>query len=945
MADRTQPRSLSTSSVSSFSSTPALSSPSSSSPTENTAPSTPLTSSLRSSPSLKSNLPLDADIFAPPFLPATLQETDPDRNGPCLPLSLPQLPVNATPLEVAHADRETPDNWVKRNPALVRLTGKHPFNCEAKLDSLFDAGFLTPAHLHFVRNHGAVPHVPSDTALDWSLRIHGLVQRELTLTIPQLSQLFPVITLPVTLVCAGNRRKEQNVVQKTLGFSWGAAGISTALWTGVYLADVLKYVKPLRGQAKHVVFEGGDGLPNGPYGTSQRLSWAANKDRGMLIAWAMNGLPLEPDHGFPVRLVVPGQIGGRSVKWLKRIEISDRESQHHLHFWDNKLLPTQVMPDQARAEKHWWYDPRYIITELNVNSAIAKPDHNEKLAVSKTFSADSDVPSYALRGYAYAGGGRRITRVEISLDEGDTWTLADVEYPEDRFREICHSNPIYGTLDLTERDTSFCWCFWTFKVRYDVLAQCGALMVRAMDESNALQPRNMYWHALGMMNNWWFRVAVHKSVEEDKIVLQFEHPTLAGTASGGWMERMKNVGQDITKPSFGERFTASITNATPRAPQAQQITLTKPGVTRKITSDELKRQDREHPWFVVNGEVYDGTGFLNEHPGGGDSILLVAGEDASEDFMAIHSPEGRTKLAEFHIGTLADAMAKDKDTEEGPATSDTDIFLHRAKWKQVKLCNIEQVNHDSYLYRFALPHETQPLGLPVGQHVFVRLKRKDTGEIVQRAYTPVSEEGAVGFIEFLIKVYFPTPSFPAGGKMTTGFHQLVIGDIVELKGPLGSFIWTGCGVARWRGVERKAREVGMVCGGSGITPILQVLRSILHDSSHTTTKIWLISANKTEVDILCRAELDRLYATHGHGAEGRFRLHYVLSNPPQPHDVWTESGGSVGRVDASLMRTHLPAPSEEALVLVCGPDAMINQAIRPGMESLGWNAERCLVVF
>jgi len=106
-----------------------------------------------------------------------------------------------------------------------------------------------------------------------------------------------------------NLRTEQNVVRKTLGFNWGAAAVPTALWTGVYLADVLEYVRPRRGQAKHVVFEGADNLPNGPYGTSQRLSWAVNKDRGMLIAWAMDRLPLEPDHGFPVRFVVLGQIG------------------------------------------------------------------------------------------------------------------------------------------------------------------------------------------------------------------------------------------------------------------------------------------------------------------------------------------------------------------------------------------------------------------------------------------------------------------------------------------------------------------------------------------------------------------------------------------------------------------------------------------------------------
>ena len=123
------------------------------------------------------------------------------------------------------------------------------------------------------------------------------------------------------------------MLRKSLGFDWGSAGLSTALWTGVYLADVLAYVRPLRSLgAKYVVFEGGDSLPDGPYGTSQRLTWSESREKGFLIgrllrpvtgvltylfrhvAWAMNGQPLKPDHGFPIRMVIPGQIGGRSVK-------------------------------------------------------------------------------------------------------------------------------------------------------------------------------------------------------------------------------------------------------------------------------------------------------------------------------------------------------------------------------------------------------------------------------------------------------------------------------------------------------------------------------------------------------------------------------------------------------------------------------------------------------
>ena len=77
------------------------------------------------------------------------------------------------------------------------------------------------------------------------------------------------------------------------------------------------------------------------------------------LTFSPHTLSLEPDHGFPLRLVVPSQIGGRSVKWLNRIELSDIESQHHLHFHDNKVLPMPVGPDKARAQKEWWYDPRY----------------------------------------------------------------------------------------------------------------------------------------------------------------------------------------------------------------------------------------------------------------------------------------------------------------------------------------------------------------------------------------------------------------------------------------------------------------------------------------------------------------------------------------------------------------------------------------------------------
>ncbi|GAA5913630.1 uncharacterized protein JCM6883_004028 [Sporobolomyces salmoneus] len=907
-------------------------------------------------------LSFDSEIGLPsPFYPPSLAQIEDypnDPNAPALPESYPELPPSIRSLNLQETDaqtKETPDGWIIRDSKLVRLTGKWPFNCEAPLPDLWQSGFLTPTQLFYVRNHGVVPRVTRDEAANWSFDISGLVENPCTLTLADLidPSKFQTVTLPVTLVCAGNRRKEQNVVSKSLGFSWGPAGLSTALFTGVYLADVLAYARPRNegtiGQegfkrAEHVIFEGAEDLPNGKYGTSQRLRWARMREKGMLLAWAMNGEALEPDHGFPLRLVVPGQIGGRSVKWLKKIEVSDKESQHHLHFWDNKVLPTTLSAEQARAERDWWYDPRYIINDLNVNSAIARPAHDEKLTVSPNLAEET----YKIEGYVYAGGGRRVTRVEVTLDEGDSWALADIRYPEDQYRTLPYEGRVWGSIDLTDRDECFCWAFWSLELPISKLVDASSIAVRGMDESLALQPSNMYWNPTGMMNNWWFRVAIHQSLDSNnQTVLTFEHPTMPGLQPGGWMERMKEAGIDPLKPEFKEKNSSSLDQGPNKTldkvvSKKPQVVMTKPGVDRKITMDEVRAQgsSEETPWFIVHGEVYDGTGFLKDHPGGGESITLVAGEDASEDFMAIHSIDAKLRLADFHIGTLVKEEEPVQSSAVAVSSGPDPIFLSKSKWKPAELVSIERINHDSRIYRFALEDPSQPLGLPTGQHVYARLRRKpsstEEGELVQRAYTPVSLSNAKGFIDLLIKVYFPTPGFPTGGKMTLGFEELVVGDKIEFKGPLGSFEWLGGGRARWRGVERKPRQIGLICGGSGITPILQVLRGIVHDETDTETKLFLLNANKTEADILLRTELDSLVELAG---EHRYRQHLVLSRATEDWKF------SKGRINRQLLQDHLPQSGDkDDLILICGPDPMIQMA-KEELAELGWDVPNQLVVF
>jgi nitrate reductase (NAD(P)H) len=281
-----------------------------------------------------------------------------------------------------------------------------------------------------------------------------------------------------------------------------------------------------------------------------------------------------------------------------------------------------------------WKDERYAIYDLSVNSAIAFPAHDERIPLS-------ELPAkYNAQGYAYGGGGRRITRVDISLDKGKSWRLASIDYTEDRYRDAKEQDLYGGALDMSWRESSFCWCFWNLEIPFEDIRNSQDIFVRAMDESMNLQPRDMYWSVLGMMNNPWFRVVVH--VDDNEV--RFEHPTQPALMPGGWMERIKKAGGNLTNGVWGERLGGEEEAVVEDKPA--DIKMTRDGVDKVVTIDELRKHDTgEQPWFVVNGEVYDGTKFLEGHPGGAQSIISSAGLDASEEFMAIR------KFTSGHIWT------------------------------------------------------------------------------------------------------------------------------------------------------------------------------------------------------------------------------------------------------------------------------------------------------
>jgi len=398
----------------------------------------------------------------------------------------------------AKYDANNPDKWVPRDERLCRLTGIHPFNCEAPLSVLRESKFLTPATLHYVRNHGICPK------LCWSshsIEITGLVDRPIKLTMDELVKL-PKISVPVTLNCAGNRRKEQNLIQKGIGFHWGCAAASTVVWTGVPLREVLKYVG-IQDKAQWINFASPKGeVPAGDttYGASHARNVCMNPARPCMLAFMMNGELLHPDHGYPVRLLMPGYIGGRMIKWLSYISVTEEEGDEHSHYhwYDNRVFPKHIDSKEKATEENIWKDPAYTINDRNIQSAIWSPAHCAKIKVANG--------SFTVRGYAYAGAGRPVHRVEVTMNNGQNWRVAKIE----RFEKPDQ----YGQC--------WCWVFWSLEIPINVLANCGEFAVRAWDDSQNAQPERPTWNLMGMMTHSWFRVKVH-NLENGEI--WFEHPT------------------------------------------------------------------------------------------------------------------------------------------------------------------------------------------------------------------------------------------------------------------------------------------------------------------------------------------------------------------------------------------------------------------------------------
>lgn len=259
------------------------------------------------------------------------------------------------------------------------------------------------------------------------------------------------------------------------------------------------------------------------------------------------------------------------------------------------------------------------------------------------------------------------------------------------------------------------------------------------------------------------------------------------------------------------------------------------------------------------------------------------------------------------------------------------------EFQKFKLSKRVELNHDTRLFTFALQTPETLLGLPVGQHITLRFQDKD-GKNVQRSYTPVTGNEILGEVTFIIKVYKAGvhPKFPNGGKLSQHLDSLKIGDTIEMKGPKGHLTYYDQGrftVKQMRKPleERTAKHFGLIAGGTGITPIMQLCKAIFRDSKDTSTTMSVLYANQTEDDILLRNELELLAKEY----PNRFKIHYTLDRPPAG---WKYSTGFINK---EMLEKSLPKAASDGStqILMCGPPPMIKFACIPNLTELGFKPE------
>lgn len=336
------------------------------------------------------------------------------------------------------------------------IRAEDPLNLEMPFSTL--SGFTTPNESFYVRCHFPIPEI---AVADWRLKIEGEVETPFELNYEELLRMESH-TLASTLECAGNNRLF--LEPKVNGVQWGLGAVGNASWTGVALSAVLQRARVKAG-AIEIILEGADeGEIANPPRPAGKIRFARSLPiekalDDVLLAHTMNGQKLSPSHGFPLRAIVPGWYAMASVKWLRRIIVTDKpfagyyQSIDYTYWKRLGELPT-LAP----------------LAEQQIKAEIARPENGETVATNTTVR---------IHGAAWSCDAE-ITKVEISVDAGKSWQLAR----------------------LLEDSVKNAWRLWEYDWRTPAQAGNQTIMARATDSRGRTQPleRNAD-HGTYMINN------------------------------------------------------------------------------------------------------------------------------------------------------------------------------------------------------------------------------------------------------------------------------------------------------------------------------------------------------------------------------------------------------------------------------------------------------------
>jgi len=321
------------------------------------------------------------------------------------------------------------------------VRSEEPLNLEMPFETL--GGFITPTKLFYVRTHFPIPKIDRNK---WRLRVEGEVERPFEINFDELIKLESR-KIPATLECAGNNRSF--LEPKVKGVQWRLGGVGNAEWTGVPLSILLDRAG-VKSTAREIILEGADrGKLEDPKSPPGEMNFARSipmkKASDVLLAYKMNDVDLPAENGFPVRAIVPGWYAVASIKWLKRIIVTDKPFNGYYQtldysYWRREGELAELVP----------------LREMQIKAEIARPSEGE------TVPANSNA---RVRGTAWTGDGE-IMKVEISSDDGATWNEAKL---------LGESKPNS-------------WRLWEFNWKTPARAGKATLVARATDSNGRTQP-------------------------------------------------------------------------------------------------------------------------------------------------------------------------------------------------------------------------------------------------------------------------------------------------------------------------------------------------------------------------------------------------------------------------------------------------------------------------